>query len=514
MSMRSTHEDRTPTRNSRGRRAVAAAVVATLAVTGVNLAAAESAHAASQPLAQSVGRFLDGALGTHAIQELADVKDARAVAPGTQSTQNPLDVTLLSKLELPLTGALQLPQLLGINLGAANQVAVAHTDGYSYGASGAVANSGGVSVGGDNNAFPASATIKLNAASIAGNTGASVPGGGTANALGEVDATIGAVSALASTPVGVAKGSSTQYNIGDVTITAASPLVGQLLGSAGGLLGGLLTPVLNVLGQALPGTCPLLSNGLPNLSLEGGAITVNSATGALTISLANLLTQLHLGDLNSLPANTDLLQYLLNYITDPSKLATALADAITGAVKGVTDALVQCVPQAFKAGVQALVDGTSTLATNVHDLVTAITAPLAGHLSALSPLATTLKKLLDIGVNVQPNGPSGDYTDALKATPDQATAPVAHQTVVRAIEVNLLGTVSLALANAAAGPSSAAAASPTATVAPTSTSLPTGVPAGFDKQSSTTTPLVLLLVGLFLAGGGAMAFRLRGRRVP
>ena len=512
MSMRSTQEEGTPRPHRRGRRVVAAAVVATLAVTGVNLAAAESAHAASAPLAQSVGRFLDGSLAGHAIQQLADVKDARAVAPGTQSVQNPLDVTLLSKLELPLTGALQLPQLLGITLGAANQVAVAHDDGYSYGASGAVANSGGVSVGGNNNAFPASATVKLSASSIAGNSGVPVPGGTTADALGEVDLTVGAVSALASTPVGVNKGSSTQYNIAGLGITAQSPLLGQVLGSAGTLLGNLLS-ALKLLG--LPQSCPLANGDLPNLSLENGAITLSASTGGLTIDLEKLLQNLNL-DINALPANTDVIDLLINYISSPTGLAAGLANALNGVFTGPTGLKAQfdqCAPTALKSGVDALFDALGTLEKGLSTLLGKLQLP-SGK-SALAPLGDVLKKLVDIGVNVQPNGPSGTFTDALQATPDQATPVVPGQTVVRAIEVNVLGAklASLALANAAAGPSSAAPPSSSVSPSSTSTVLPTGVPAGFDKQSSSTAPLLLLVVGLFLAGGGAMAFRLRGRRL-
>ena len=147
-------------RSGSAARAIAAATAATVAVATIAVTGASSAGA-SAPFAQSVGRFLDGAVGTNPVQELVNLQDARATAPGTQSVQNPLNAELLGKLDLPLTGALQLPQLLGITFGAANQVAVAHDDGYSYGASGAVSNSGGVSVGGNNSAFPADATINL-----------------------------------------------------------------------------------------------------------------------------------------------------------------------------------------------------------------------------------------------------------------------------------------------------------------------------------------------------------------
>ena len=84
----------------------------------------------------------------------------------------------------------------------------------------------------------------------------------------------------------------------------------------------------------------------------------------------------------------------------------------------------------------------------------------AGGKHPFAPLVNGLKQALQIGVNVQPNGPRGTYASPLKATPDQATPVVAGQTIVRAIEIDFGGGqgASIALANAAAGPSSAARA--------------------------------------------------------
>ena len=139
--------------------------------------------------------------------------------------------------------------------------------------------------------------------------------------------------------------------------------------------------------------------------------------------------------------------------------------------------------------------------------------------SALKPLGDVLKKLVDIGINVQPNGAAGTFTSALAATPDQATPVVAGQTIVRAIEVDLVGDplAAVALANAAAGPSSGAPVTsppPSTSAVPCantkSCAPPTGVPAGQGSPGS-PAPLILLLAGLFLASGGAVAFKLRGR---
>ena len=493
-------------------RVVAGAVVAAVAVSSFAFSGTD-AGAATLPNSQSVGRFVDGSLGTTPIQSIADVKDARAVNPGATSVQNPLDVNLLQKLDLPLTGALQLPQLLGITLGAANQVAVAHADGFSYGASGAVNNSGGVSVGGNNNAFPADATIDLTGKDIPGNLLSGL------NSVLNVTASIGAVSALASTPVGVDAGSSTNYQIAGLDLDIDSPLLGNLLTPLTGALGGLLSQLTGALGTAnLPTSCILSgSTDIPTLSLEGGAITVDITTGTITVSLDKLLTQLGL-DLNTLPANTDLVKYLLDYITSPAGLAAALKSAIDGLVDPLTTTLNTCLSDLGPLAALATLLGKLTtsldgLTTQLSDLVGKLGSSLA---SPLSPIADTLGKLIDIGVNVQPNGAAGTYTDKLKATPAQDTPVVAGQTVVRAIEVNLLGNaVNLALANAAAGPSNptTAVTSPPASSSPPASNVPTGVPAGFGTKGGTPAlPLILLIVGLLTAASGVTAQRMRARR--
>jgi hypothetical protein len=504
-----------------GGRVIAGTVVAAITVAGVAIAGTQSAGAANPPLAQSVGRFVDGSLGNKPIQQIADVKDARALAPGTQSQQNPLDVTLLSKLNLNLTNALKLPQLLGINLGAANQVAVAHNDGFSYGASGAVLNSGGVSVGGNDSAFPANATINLTAAGIAGNGPVTLPGSGAGDLLGGVQISLGAVSALAQTPAGVGQPGTTSYGIAGLNLVAQSPLIGKLVGTLSTAGAGLLAKLLTLLGGPLPEGCPLAGGTLPNLSLEGGAITINSSTGALTINLDALLTQV-LGpqyNLNHLPANTDLIDLLLSFIADPNGLAKAVGSAINGLFADLKTNLLACTPANAHVGINLLF----TLGTPLQNTLTKVLAGLkfkVGGKSLLAPLGTLLKKLVDIGINVQPNGPSGTFTSALAATPNQATPVVAGQTIVRAIELDLVGDplAAVALANAAAGPSSAGPVTTSPTPPPPATCVsgtkacapPTGVNAGQASPSS-PMPLILLLAGLFLASGGAVAFKLRGR---
>lgn len=508
----------------------AAATAAALTAGAIATAGGGAAGAATAPQAQSAGNFLDATLGGNPIDQLAALKYARAQAPGANGVQNPLDVTVLNAINLPLTGALQLPTLLGINLGAANQVAKANVDGSSYGAAGAVNNSGGVSVGGDNNAFPSNATINLSGSGIAGSSGSAL------DALGSVKVNLGAVSAIAQTPVGYAKTGTTQYKIADVNLQLASPLLGGLLGTVGNTLSSLLGTLNGLVSQVggaagLPAACNLTTGLGTNVSLEGGAITLDATTGSLTISLDKLLKQLGL-DLNALPANTDLISLLVNYLTSPD----GLAKAVQGLIDGLTDPLsakfTACLTALQNsnplAGIllqltNALNAGKTQLETAISGLVKQLGA--AAGANPLAPLGDVLKKLVDIGVNVQPLVKSGDFTDKLAdhtVKQNQTPPPaVPYSTLVRAIEVNVLpqgnadGLLSLALANAAAGPSTAPPGAPSTTPAPPTTApptnVPTGVPAGAGTHgASPVLPLTLLLLGLMFAGGGAFAYRYRG----
>ncbi|MDT4927093.1 MAG: hypothetical protein QOG01_4806 [Pseudonocardiales bacterium] len=511
-------------------RIAAATTAFGVAVTAVASSGGGAAGAATLPQAQSVGNFLDATLGGNTLDAVVALDYASAKSPGTQSVQNPLNATVLNAVTLPLTGTLQLPELLGINLGAVNQVAVAKASGRSYGASGAVNNSGGVSVGGNNAAFPADATIDLTANGIAGSSPIPIPGGtGSADALGGVQAKVGAVHALAQTPVGYGKPGTTSYGIASLDLQLASPLVGGVLGTVAGTLNTVLGTLATAAGQlGLPAACSF-TDGLSSITLENGAIVIDAATGSITIHLKELLQTLLGKDLNALPANTDLLAFLLNYLTSPAGLAAGLTGVINGLTNPLASKFTACLtalqnngPIGQIAGLlltltNALTAGQTTLENTIGDIVTALAG--AAGVSPLAPLGTLLGQLIGIGVNVQPNGPAGTFTSALDATPKQGTPVVADQTIVRAIELDVLGGngAVVALANAAAGPSTAPAAPPSsATPEPTSTvpgtTLPTGVPAGMGTHDgSPVLPVVLLLLALTFAGGGVVAYRTRAK---
>jgi hypothetical protein len=228
-----------------------------------------------------------------------------------------------------------------------------------------------------------------------------------------------------------------------------------------------------------------------------------------------------------------------------NNLSGIISKGVGGLVNGLITTLGglvgTCVGGATGAGLAQLITALTGTITTVTGTLGAILKPIT---DAIAPLLTALKGVIDIGVNVQPNGPVGTYTSPLVATPKQGTSVVDGQTIVRAIEVDLLSTLqsipvanfaagkvqakalagssllSLALANAAAGPSTAPAAPPnSSSAAPTSsaanTNLPTGVPAGAAGHGgSPVLPLVLLLLGLTLAGGGVVSYRMRGKFSP
>jgi hypothetical protein len=531
---------------SRPGRLIAGTLVAGLAVTGLALTGGESASASpTAPNAQSVGRLVDGTVGNKALESLVDVHDARATAPGTQSVQNPLTVTLLNQLTVNLNRVIDLPTSPTIIAGAVNQVAVAHADGHSYGAAGAVSNSGGINLGGSHDSFPALGTLNLGASALPATPAlTALPGAGSLPSLGGIHASFGAVSALAQTDVGGAV-KTPSYNIADLNVDITSPALGGVLTTLSRVL---KAPSLSGLPAGLAGSCSFHSAVLAPFSTAGGAVVINPTNGGISISLAKLLKHLRL-DINHLPANTDLVAYLLDYLASPSGLAAGVRALVTGLAGPLQARFSGCLSVVH--GLPLLDSLLNTLTSQQSALVSTVNGIVKPLQSAnpLKPLATALKGIIDIGVNVESgpgiqavqSNPDLLFTSKLKATANQATAVVENQTLVRALEINVLagagsldvpaagkGVLTVALANAAAGPSAASSVPPTTSASGGSTgglgveasgtslptSLPTGVPAGFAKPTgSPELPLVLLVVGLLMASGGAVAWKLRGKHV-
>jgi hypothetical protein len=283
----------------------------------------------------------------------------------------------------------------------------------------------------------------------------------------------------------------------------------------------------------VPKSCSVNSQTLSTIELDGGAVTINPADGSIGVDLAALLKQLGV-DLNTLPANTDVLAYLLNYLTSAKGLATGAQDALHGIFDPLQAQFTTCLaaftkkfPGALSNALQSVLDALTAGQQQIEDAINKGVDQLAsaGGANPLAPLADGLKQALDIGVNVQPNGKAGTFASALKATPDQATPVIAGQTIVRAVEINFIPAAggspaaTLALGNAAAGPSTPGKpAAPPVTqphhpAGPPATRIPTGVPAGEGTHGgSPSLPLVLLALGAAMAGVGAIAWRVRPGR--
>jgi hypothetical protein len=496
-----------------------------------------AAGAATAPNAQSAGNFLDATVGGKPIDPELTLAFARAQNPGTVTDQNPLDVTVLGTVNLPLTGTLQFPPLppplLGITIGAANQVAMASSTGASYGASGAVLNSGAVSVGGDNAAVPSNATIDLSASGVTGNSGVPVPGGtGTADALGNVTASIGAVSSIARVPAfgpalpaswlaSCSADAATCYQIASLDLTMDSPLVGQLFATISSQLAAVLDGLATTAGAiGLPPECSF-DAGFTSISLESGAVVVDPLTGGITIDLKALVQALLGQDLNALPANTDLTKVVSDYLASPSGLAAGLSTAISGLATPLSSKFSACLtamqgsgPIGAVAGLlltltTELTAGETQVTNTISGIVTALGTVTAGD-SPLAPLGDVLGHLVGLGANIQPGVSGGDFTTALDALPKQGMTapPVPYQYVVRALEVQILDrTATVALANSAAGPSQAlrssdSANNPKQPTKPTKPKQPAVVNSGqgMPDEGPPLAP-VLLGLGVALAGG-------------
>ena len=564
-------------------------------VSAVTFAGGGSAGAATVR-AQSVGRFLDGSAGGMALQSLVDLKDARAKAAPSTSKRQGVNAELFDAGTVPIGNGLKLPGGGVFDLGAANQIAVAKTDGYSYGASGAVENNGGIQLTDKNGRYPSGATINLSGAALGSvaipglpttipglptGTGSPVP---SAAALGGVVAKVGAVQALAQTGAG-GKSVKPQSSVADLQLAIASPALGALLTQlddafktdvVGGLTSAASNPALTAALKALTGGvkgCSLTAPTSTTITLEGGGVVIDPATATITIDLKILLKRLagiNIAHLST--SNFDLITFLVQKLpTILSKGLESVVNGLTGSLEGQFTACSNAITTALGAlpvpiPVPAALSGALTsLQGTIEAGINSVADPLISASSGgLATLANGLTGAVDIGLNVQsgpkiqPHNTQYKYTSKLAKTPDQATSVVKHQSLVRAIEIDLLdaagsaGTgsglpttlpslpatnavashqlagahhaaaaggaaVSLAMGNAAAGPSVAAPKVARTTTSPTTatgTSLPTGVPAGAAGRSDGGSPLLpvgLLLLGLVIAGGGVLSVRTRTR---
>lgn len=463
----------------------AAAVLAATAIVLVGVTA--PATAATPPASQSAGTFLSGNLSGTDLSTVAAIEGETAQSTGGRDVTrwNSLNASALDgALKLPLTNALALPGGNVVTFGAVQQYAQALANGGAHAASGAVRNSGGISVGGSD-APPANATIDL-----AGAGGASI-----AKTLGDVKLSVGALAARADQAAGAHGTQTGNYQIASLSLDLSAPalaaLIGPLITQGADTIGKLATS-FNGLGLPVQVTgierFPDVAAALTSASADGGAVSANLRTGTLHIDLAALLAASGL-NLNHLPANTHLAPYLA------AALSAALPNAISSLIASLQAKFVTAFSGVgFSAGGVALDASKLSQATGILDgLRTTLTSALSAGASQLAgtvfaPLAVASEQLLDPIVNVQ-SVSGGTFTE-------------------QALQLRLGGgAVELNLASAAVGPSNLAAAPAAATAAPSpvSTSKVQGVStikidAGGGTTSGTSPApwigLLLLIAGL------------------
>ncbi|MGQ0844613.1 MAG: choice-of-anchor G family protein [Sporichthyaceae bacterium] len=407
---------------------------------GVVVGGAGVAQAADRPVSQARGVFLSGsALGID-LDDIVSLKSAKAVNDGDDRTVkdlNPLEVSLLNSLDVPL-GPVNLLEGNGLlSLGAVNQAAVARSNGSAVGASGAVTDSGAIAVGGEDDVPPANATLDL------GGLLESTLGTDLVGDLVDLDLTVGAISANAKQDKGEDGRQRGDYQIADLTLDLQSPLLaglldglnlGSLQGQVGGLdgvlngldLDTLLAPVLGTLGlenpQLTAGNLPILSDivGDQDLTLGSGAVRVDLTDGTITVDVEELLKALGL-DLNDLPPNTELVSTILEGIV------SNVADLVSGAVEDLVDDLTDAIEAITVTGQgSALLGGALTPITDLTGIAGQLDTVLDGLLDTvlapvddlledvvgplLDPIFDALEQVLSIRVNVQQRS-NGRFTE-------------------------------------------------------------------------------------------------------
>ncbi|WP_263092126.1 choice-of-anchor G family protein [Curtobacterium sp. RIT-PI-V] len=436
----------TSTRWSGRSKGVAIVTAALLGAGGSILAAAPATAAPVASTGQ--GRFLSGsALGLN-LDDILTVTPADAVNTGgaTDTDVHPLDVTALNAVNVNLGGGLNLLGNNGIlTLGVVNQYAAADADGSSVAASGAVTNTGGIGVGGQDGVPQSNATLDLS-----GLIGADLAG-----ALANAQLEVGAVSATAAQAAGPDGAQTGDYGIAGLDLSLTSPALGTTVSGLRTTLGTLQPTVdgvedtLNALGplvqvQGLPDLVTVLDSATGDVTSADGSITANLQTGAITVDVAAVLTNAGL-DINNLPANTELLPYITEALT------TQLLPAVTTALQGVVTQLTQSL-RGLTVTVAGIPLPVGQLLDVVNPVIAQVVAPINQVVAGLgdtviTPLADALTTVVSLQANVQETSADGVFT----------------QRALRVALVPAAGTAVVNLASAAVGPNAGPLAVPTIT---------------------------------------------------
>jgi hypothetical protein len=459
-----------------------AGLVAATVIVGVTAGAVPSASAAA-PVSQATGRFLSGAIGSTSLDKLAALNGESAVNTGGAAVtkQHSLSASLLGQQLLNLPNGVQLPGGGVLTLGAVNQYAQANSDGSSHGASGAITNSGAIGVG-NGGAPQSNAMLRLgDLPSIPGINTGSVP------SFAHLTASIGALAATADQSKGSHGAQVGHYEIATLKLSVDSPLLAstiktltsQLTGQLDQLTGaGLTVPALGTVGSCNAASLAKALAAFGDMSFGGGAITGSLTGGNLTVDVGRLLNALLHLDLNNLPPNTHLFEYLAKAL--PQALGSGLTQ-LQGTLTSVFDKLTNLTDNACAAPVKTLVDPVSKLGKAALGMLTKpLSSALGTGTTALTPLfvglAKQLEQLIDPIVNVQEHN-GGTFTE-------------------RALQLNLVGdpAARINLASASVGPSQLAAVAPPSHPAP-----PTHSPAAPAPKhlASTGASVVLTKIALF-----------------
>ncbi|WP_123679475.1 IPT/TIG domain-containing protein [Curtobacterium sp. PhB115] len=421
--------------------------MALLGAGGSILAAAPAMAAPAASTGQ--GRFISGsALGLN-LDDILTVTPADAVNTGGAAVTDvhPLDVTALNAVNVDLGGGLNLLGQNGIlTLGAVNQYAAANADGSSVAASGAVTNTGGIGVGGQDGVPQANATLDLSG----------LIGTDLAGALANAQLEVGAVSATAAQAAGPDGAQTGDYGVAGLDLSLTSPALGTTVTGLRTTLG-TLQPTVDNLQNLLAVLGPLVQvEGIPNLvtvldsatdvTSADGSITANLQTGAITIDVAAVLTNAGL-DLNDLAPNTELLPYITNALT------TQLLPAVTAALQGVVTQLTTSL-QGLTVTLLGVPVPVGQVLPIVNPVLAQVVAPINDVISGLgatvvTPLAGALTDVVSLQGNVQETSGDGVFTQ-------------------RALRVGLLPNAAtpaavVNLASAAVGPNAGPLAVPTLT---------------------------------------------------
>jgi hypothetical protein len=413
----------------------AGAVAATIAVSGaLALAAPMSASADDHAESYAKGQFLSGTILGSDLAALVKAQYAEAHNDGTQGDQtskDPLKVTALNAVTVGDGQQAQLPLGDFVQLGAISQFAQAKDDGVSLGASGAVTDDGGIAAGSGGSTPTGNATFDLSR----------LLDSQFASTITDLGLQLGQVAAQANGDVGQASG---DYNLSDAKLTFTSPALaglndridtavdqagsslGALMGQSGdlaGVVGNLVQgvdPVLNLLGANATVTATVDTGNLkdaiqPLLDSQygDGSVTLDPATGAVTIDLAKLQG----GNLNDLPPNTELL-------TD--QIVNGVLDSITSSISTLADQIVDKVTSNLHSA-KVTLDASTTVdvpqAPLVQNICNVVQVPSDGTLDNV--LGGVGGLLGGTGVLGDVTGTAGDLVNqTVCSTVSTLTAPL------------------------------------------------------------------------------------------